>query len=321
MRRLQFWFEFASTYSYPAALRVEAAARDAAGVPVDWRTFLLGPIFRGQGWNDSPFNIYPVKGRYMWRDIERICAELGLPMCRAVGVPAQRPARRAGRVPLEEAEPWRREFVRADLPANFADDRDIADAGCRRGRPRELPVSRAEIIEAAQSRESKERLRAADRGRRAPRHLRRADLRGRRGALLGQRSPRASGRLVQRTVSSFESIVEARIRDAIARGDFDDLAGKGRRLALEDLSAVPEDLRAGYLLLKNAGVLPEEMQLRKEMVSLEALLDACADASERTRLRRDLHWKLIRFQVLMERRRSCARAQEYRGKLIAKIAR
>ena len=122
-------------------------------------------------------------------------------------------------------------------------------------------------------------------------------------------------------MSSFESIVEARIRDAIARGDFDDLSGKGRPLALEDLSAVPEDLRAGYLLLKNAGVLPEEMQLRKEMVSLEALLDPCGDPSERTRLRRDLHWKLIRFQVLMERRRPCARAQEYRGKLIAKIAR
>jgi hypothetical protein len=122
-------------------------------------------------------------------------------------------------------------------------------------------------------------------------------------------------------VSSFETIVEARIRDAIARGDFDDLAGKGRPLALEDLSAVPDDLRAGYLLLKNAGVLPEEMQLRKEMVSLEALLDACADPWERTRLRRDLHWKRIRFQMLMERRRPCARAAEYRAKLIAKIAR
>jgi len=122
-------------------------------------------------------------------------------------------------------------------------------------------------------------------------------------------------------VKSFEGIVEARIRDAIARGDFDDLAGKGQPLSLEDLSAVPEDLRAGYLLLKNAGVLPEEMQIRKEMVTLEALLDACADPRERTRLRRDLNWKMIRFQVLMERRRPCARAQEYRAKLIAKIAR
>ena len=60
-------------------------------------------------------------------------------------------------------------------------------------------------------------------------------------------------------MSSFETIVEARIRDAIARGEFDDLAGKGRPLAFEDLSAVPHDLRAAYLLLNNAGVLPEEM--------------------------------------------------------------
>lgn len=122
-------------------------------------------------------------------------------------------------------------------------------------------------------------------------------------------------------MKSFEGIVEARIRDAIARGDFDDLAGKGRPLSLEDLSSVPEDLRAGYLLLKNAGVLPEEMQIRKEMMTLEALLDNCTDPQERTQRRRDLNWKMIRFQVLMERRRPCARAQEYRAKLTAKIGR
>jgi 2-hydroxychromene-2-carboxylate isomerase len=51
MRRLQFWFEFASTYSYVAAFRVERVA-GAAGVTVDWKPFLLGPIFRGQGWSD-----------------------------------------------------------------------------------------------------------------------------------------------------------------------------------------------------------------------------------------------------------------------------
>jgi hypothetical protein len=127
--------------------------------------------------------------------------------------------------------------------------------------------------------------------------------------------------VVCQVVTSFDTIVEARIRDAIARGDFDGLAGKGRPLSLEDLSSVPEDLRAGYLLLKNAGALPEEMQIRKEMVTLEALLDACADPRERTRLRRDLEWKMIRFQMLMERRRPCARAEEYRAKLTTKFAR
>lgn len=73
---IEFWFEFASTYSYPAALRIESAAR-AQGVSVAWRAFLLGPIFKQQGWSDSPFNLQPAKGRYMWRDLARICEELG----------------------------------------------------------------------------------------------------------------------------------------------------------------------------------------------------------------------------------------------------
>ncbi len=78
---IDFWLEFASTYSYPAAERIGALAR-AAGVTVRWRPFLLGPIFQSQGWNTSPFNVYPGKGRYMWRDVERICAGLGLPLKR-----------------------------------------------------------------------------------------------------------------------------------------------------------------------------------------------------------------------------------------------
>src|SRR4051812_14984829 len=75
---LDFWFEFASTYSYPAAMRIGALA-EAAGVTVRWRPFLLGPIFKEQGWDTSPFNLYPAKGRYMWRDLERVCDAIHLP--------------------------------------------------------------------------------------------------------------------------------------------------------------------------------------------------------------------------------------------------
>jgi 2-hydroxychromene-2-carboxylate isomerase len=60
--RLTFWYEFASTYSYLAAMRIDAAAQ-AAGVDVAGQPFLLGPIFKAQGWTTSPFNIYPAKGR------------------------------------------------------------------------------------------------------------------------------------------------------------------------------------------------------------------------------------------------------------------
>ncbi len=76
---LDFWFDFASSYSYPAAMRV-GALTEAAGVRLNWRPFLLGPIFVAQGWRSSPFNLYPLKGRYMWRDLERICAREKLPL-------------------------------------------------------------------------------------------------------------------------------------------------------------------------------------------------------------------------------------------------
>ena len=78
---LQFWYDFASTYSYVAAARIDRVAASAA-VAVTWRPFLLGPIFAAQGWRDSPFNIYPAKGRYMWRDMERVCEREGIALVR-----------------------------------------------------------------------------------------------------------------------------------------------------------------------------------------------------------------------------------------------
>jgi len=71
---VEFWYEFGSTYTYLSAYRIEDLAH-AAGVSASWRPFLLAPIFKEQGWNDSPFNVYPAKGRYMWRDVERLCAK------------------------------------------------------------------------------------------------------------------------------------------------------------------------------------------------------------------------------------------------------
>jgi 2-hydroxychromene-2-carboxylate isomerase len=75
--RLEFWYDFASTYSYLSAMRIEALAA-RAGVEVLWKPLLLGPIFRAQGWDNSPFKIYPAKGRYMVRDMERLAAARGL---------------------------------------------------------------------------------------------------------------------------------------------------------------------------------------------------------------------------------------------------
>src|SRR5262249_58428185 len=111
--------------SHVAAQRVEALAA-RAGVPLAWRVFLLGPIFREQGWNDSPFNLYPAKGAYMWRDVARRCARFGLPFLRPTQFP--RNGLVAARAALAgEDEPWIARFVRGVYLANFAEDQDIAD--------------------------------------------------------------------------------------------------------------------------------------------------------------------------------------------------
>lgn len=157
MDRVEFWFEFASTYSYPAALRIEAAARSAQ-VELAWRPFLLGPIFKAQGWSDSPFNLYPVKGRYMWRDLERICEAEGLPFRRPSQFP--RNGLLAARLACGCAgEPWLPELVRQVYLANFAHDRDIADPRVL-GSILETLGQPADRLASADSPETKARLRA-----------------------------------------------------------------------------------------------------------------------------------------------------------------
>jgi 2-hydroxychromene-2-carboxylate isomerase len=122
---LDFWFEFASTYSYPAAMRIRALA-DAAGVTIRWQPFLLGPIFKAQGWDNSPFNIYDAKGRYMWRDLERICADIGVAFRKPDVFPQSGlVAARVALVGLDEG--WGETFITAVYRAQFADGKLIND--------------------------------------------------------------------------------------------------------------------------------------------------------------------------------------------------
>ena len=156
---LEFWFEFASTYSYVAAQRIEALAR-AAGVTVIWKPFLLGPIFRKQGWNDSPFNIYPAKGVYMWQDMERQCAKHGVPFRKPSVFP--RPSLLATRIGLAlDSTPQRvAEFARRVYLANFHEDVDTANDDIVRGLLQSMGWPDAEAVLAlATSAATKERLR------------------------------------------------------------------------------------------------------------------------------------------------------------------
>lgn len=117
----------------------------------------------------------------------------------------------------------------------------------------------------------------------------------------------------------FHRIVEERIREAQQSGVFDNLPGQGKPLELEDLSSVPQDLRAAYIMLKNAHVLPPEAQLLKEIHTLEDLLKYVEDEGERTAIARSIYWKVIRLDLLKRRSLSLGTVRYYSRKLVCKL--
>jgi len=99
----------------------------------------------------------------------------------------------------------------------------------------------------------------------------------------------------------FQILSEDRIKKAYQDGEFDSLPGFGKPMQLEDLSAIPEDLRMAYKIMKNAGYTEDEGRIRQEMMVIEDLLKKCDD-NERENLHRKLNEKLLRFNQLMAKR-------------------
>ncbi|RMG68968.1 MAG: DUF1992 domain-containing protein [Nitrospirae bacterium] len=117
----------------------------------------------------------------------------------------------------------------------------------------------------------------------------------------------------------FQRIAEQRIREAIERGELDNLKNAGRPLQLDDDSWVPEDLRAAYRVLKNAGCLPPEMELKKEIISLKDLIYSLDDDRERLRKIRELNFKLLRLNTMRKRPFYLDDLPEYEEKLCKKL--
>lgn len=99
---------------------------------------------------------------------------------------------------------------------------------------------------------------------------------------------------------NFEKLVEEKIREAIANGEFDNLSGKGKPIDLTAYFATPEDLRLGYSILKNANVLPQEVELLKEIETLKERFERCANQDERDKLKREIDDKTLKFNLLFE---------------------
>ncbi|CAB3673009.1 2-hydroxychromene-2-carboxylate isomerase [Paraburkholderia rhynchosiae] len=156
-RDIEFWFDFGSNYSYLSVMRIEAQA-EARGVRIRWRPFLLGPVFRALGFDNSPFVLQKEKGAYVWKDMERQCRKYGIALTRPSVFP--RAALLAMRVALLGAErEWIGAYCREIMQQNFVHDRDIGSMEVVSEALAKLGLPAQQIIADAQRDANKLRLR------------------------------------------------------------------------------------------------------------------------------------------------------------------
>jgi hypothetical protein len=104
-------------------------------------------------------------------------------------------------------------------------------------------------------------------------------------------------------VSIFEIIAEWKIQEAMKNGSFDNLAGEGKPLKLEDLSGISPSERMAYTILKNAGILPPEMEARKAISELEKKISEIDSDDEKINLKIKLSKMMTAYNVMMEKRK------------------
>lgn len=155
---IDFWFEFGSNYSYLSVMRIDALAR-RAGVPLHWKPFLLGPIFRELGWQSSPFAEQKEKGDYVWRDMARRAAKYGIPFTRPSSFP--RRALLPMRVALLGAQQaWMGEYCRRIMLRNWSEDAGIDDASTVLAALEGLVAEPGAVLREAEGEANKAALRA-----------------------------------------------------------------------------------------------------------------------------------------------------------------
>ena len=157
MNKIEFWYEFASGYSHISANRIQNAAQ-AKNINIVWKPFLLGPIFKSQGWDTSPFSIYESKGKYMWKDLQRQCIKYDVRYKRPTVFPRlSLLATRVAMLAMEQG--WCAEYSKRVFAANYAHDMEISDEIIISAIVDDMGRNSEEIIKLSQSPEYKLKLR------------------------------------------------------------------------------------------------------------------------------------------------------------------
>ena len=118
---------------------------------------------------------------------------------------------------------------------------------------------------------------------------------------------------------AFDKIAEKKIREAMDNGEFENLPGKGKPLQLEDDRHIPQDIRLAHKILKNANCLPPELELRKEILTMEELLDGVRDTKEKYRQIKKLNYLIMKLNMARRGSLDLEKHQVYYERLVDKM--
>ena len=119
--------------------------------------------------------------------------------------------------------------------------------------------------------------------------------------------------------AALERIAEERIREAIQRGEFENIPGSGKPLEFEDDRHIPEDLRLAYKVLKNAHCLPPELELKKEISTAEELLSALTDEGEKYRQIKKINYLIMKLNTMRQGSVQWEEQQRYYERIVEKV--
>ncbi|MCA1024973.1 DUF1992 domain-containing protein [Cytobacillus kochii] len=111
----------------------------------------------------------------------------------------------------------------------------------------------------------------------------------------------------------FSILAEEKIKQAQRQGEFAHLKGHGKPLPKDELSGVPESLRMSYKIMKNAGYTTKEIDLRKEMLTIEQLIASCENEEKEGELKKELNEKRLKFQSLLSERKVATNTQIFKN--------